>query len=81
MRYYFNIVRRGQHLRDFEGGEFENDLEAKTEARHVAREIVGRELIAGKDIEWTSVVEVLRADNVVVAVLDFIEALDLPLTD
>ncbi|MBB4053799.1 hypothetical protein GGR20_003466 [Devosia subaequoris] len=78
MRYFFNVVRGGQRLQDFEGGEFTSDLDAQAEAHLVARELIGRELIAGKPVLWDSTIEILRADNAVVGVLSFRQALNLP---
>lgn len=78
MRYFFNIERGGHHLHDLEGGEFNSDVEAVTEARLVAREIIGRELLAGKAVEWRSTLEVLRSDNTLIGKLSFLEVLGLP---
>jgi hypothetical protein len=78
MRYFFNIERNGRKLLDPEGGEFNSDVEALTEARLVAREIIGRELLAGKPVQWRSRLEVLRSDEALIGSFSFLEALELP---
>jgi hypothetical protein len=44
----------------------------------VAREIIGRELLAGKAVEWRSKLEVLRSDDAMTGSFSFLEALALP---
>jgi hypothetical protein len=78
MRYFFNIERGRHRLQDLEGGEFNSDVDALTEARLVAREIIGRELLAGKAVEWRSRLEVLRSDHAIIGSFSFLEALALP---
>lgn len=78
MRYFFNIERGGRRLQDPEGSEFNSDVDAMTEARLVAREVIGRELLAGKAVEWRSTLEVLRSDNTLIGSLSFLEVLGLP---
>ena len=74
MRYFFNIVRAGITLRDMEGTELGSDGEAEAEARSAVRDLIGRELIGGRDVDWSSSLEVWRAGDTVVAVLSFLEA-------
>jgi len=78
MLYFFNVVKSEGRLQDIEGGSFDNDGDAQAEAQLVVREIIGRELIGGKTVEWTSIMEVVREDATIVAVFTFREALKLP---
>jgi hypothetical protein len=81
MRYFFNIVQGGTRVQDLEGGDFDSDREAEADGLLVAREIIGRELIAGKLINWAGKVEIVREDGAVIAAVGFAKAANLPRAD
>lgn len=78
MRYFFNI-RNGQGLvRDPDGTDYLSDEDACEEALAIARELIGRLLISGDRVDWSSVVEIDRDDGLSAGTVGFLEAIGLP---
>ena len=81
MHYFFHLVRIDGSVSDLEGIDFDNDQEAALEACLVARELIGRELIAGRPVDWTSFFELVREDGIIAARVSFLEAAQVPQHD
>lgn len=73
MRYFFNVRIGARLIADTEGAIFPTLEAARAEAVSAARELVGLNLTAGADVDWTSAIEIV-AEDLVVETVSFLEA-------
>jgi hypothetical protein len=74
VRYFFHVRSELELVRDVEGAEYATSDEARLEAIAIARELIGRQLLRGAAVDWTTVVQIEREDGATAVLVGFVEA-------